>query len=104
MCSSSKDCPEDEECFENVSCTYDPNEVLDMGSSGGSETEDVKDDNGQDKIMETGETTTTLEDEDRLQFGQNWETLPDDSNSAVGGKRVGTFSVFVVVLCGTFLT
>jgi len=95
MCSSSKDCPEDEECFENVSCTYDPNEVVDTD-----ETEDVKKDDGQDKIMETNKTATSLEEEDRLQFGQNWETLPEDSNAVVNGKRVETFAVLVVVACG----
>ena len=95
MCSSSKDCPEDEECFENVSCTYDPNEVVDTD-----ETEEVKKDDGEDKIIETNKTATSLEEEDRLQFGQNWETLPEDSNLVVSGKRVETFAVLVVVACG----
>lgn len=108
MCASSIDCKEKEECFEDISCTYDPNaegkddgKVGDTEESGGQEQQQnyagVFVTNGADG--NENQVTSSEEEGGGFSFAQN-ESQNIDSNSATSmDRRISRFVCF----CGYFL-
>lgn len=94
MCTSSADCNGEEECFENVSCTYDPNIVADDDDGDENRNDDDEADKEEDAVspdME-GNESQGIEDEEDISFAEN-EDENLDSNAAANSNRVALVTV-----------
>jgi hypothetical protein len=81
MCTSSNDCDDEEECFENVSCTYDPNDMDDDVSEeeGDVETPSLDENNSNQVDWSAG---LDEDQEEGIGLAPNNESDNSESNSA----------------------
>ncbi|KAL3769765.1 hypothetical protein ACHAWO_011293 [Cyclotella atomus] len=97
MCTSSNNCDDEEECFENVSCTYDPNVMNDDVAEEEGDVETASLDKNDDSNQVDWTEDLNEDKEEDISFAQN-ESDNAESNSAstvlVSNALIGFF-----VLC-----